>query len=143
MRRWILVSTMFVTMLMLSGQPAMTQTSPQVQSEQAMVSIYHIAPAQHINFLKWQAAREAVNQSLGLPPTSWYAHLDGDSWDYVAIGPRLTERQEAQVESEARDRGLTTGLAAGIELRHFMLSHTDTIALGPVSATELVTLGQE
>ncbi len=142
MKRWILVSTMFVAMLVLSGQPAMTQTSPQAQSEQVMVSIY-LAPGQHINFLKWQAAREAVNQSLGFPPTSWYAHLDGDSWDYVSVGPRLTEQQEMQLDREAWNRGLTTGFAAGIELRHFMLSHTDTIAVGPISASELVTLGQE
>ena len=143
MKRWILVSTMFVAMLVLSGQPAMTQTSPQAQPEQAMVSIYHVAPGQHINFLKWQAAREAVNQSLGFPPTSWYAHLDGDSWDYIAVGPRLTAQQEMQVDRETRNRGLTSGFAAGIELRHFMLSHTDTITMGPVSVSELVTLGQE
>ncbi len=143
MKRWILVSTMFVAMLVLSGQPAMTQTSTQVQTEQAMVSIYHVAPGQHLNFLKWQAAREAVSRSLGFPPTSWYAHLDGDSWDYISVGPRLSEQQEMQADREARNRGLTSGFAAGIELRHFMLSHTDTIAAGPVSATELVALGQE
>ena len=134
MKRWIRVSTMLVAMLVLIGQPAMTQTSPQVQSGQAMVSIYHVAPGQHINFLKWQAAREAVNQSLGFPPASWYAHLDGDSWDYIAVAPKLTEEQETQLEREAGNRGLTTGFAAGIELRHFMLSHTDTIAVGPISA---------
>ncbi len=143
MKRWILVSTMCVAMLVLSGQPAMTQTSPQAQSEQVIVSIYHVAPGQHINFLKWQAARAAVNQSLGFPPTSWYAHLDGDSWDYVAVAPKLTEQQEMQADVEARNRGLTSGFAAGIELRHFMLSHTDTIAMGPVSVTELVALAQE
>jgi len=143
MKHWILVPTMIVSVLVLTGQPAMTQTNPQAQSEQVTVSIYHVAPGQQINFLKWHAAREVVNQSLGLPQTSWYAHLDGDSWDYVAVGPKLTERQEMQVERETRNRGLTTGFAAGIELRHFILSHTDTIAMGPVSATELATLGQE
>ena len=81
MKRGILVLTMFAAILVLSGQPAMTQTSPQAQSEQAIVSLYHVAPGQHINFLEWQAAREAVNQSLGFPATSRYAHLDGDSWD--------------------------------------------------------------
>ncbi len=143
MKRWILVLAMFAAILVLSGQPAMTQTSPQAQSEQAIVSLYHVAPGQHINFLEWQAAREAVNQSLGFPATSWYAHLDGDSWDYVIVAPRLTEQQEMQADVEARNRGLTSGFAAGIELRHFILSHTDTIVVGPVSATELVTLGQE
>ena len=143
MKHWILVPTMIVSVLVLTGQPAMTQTNPQAQSEQVTVSIYHVAPGQHISFLKWHAAREVVNQSLGLPKTSWYAHLDGDSWDYVSVGPKLTERQEMQVERETRNRGLTTGFAAGIELRHFILSHTDTIAMGPVSATELATLGQE
>ena len=44
-----------------------------------------------------------------------------------AIGPRLTEQQQMQADKAARNRGLTTGFAAGIELRHVML----------------VTLGQE
>ena len=143
MKRGILVLTMFVAILVLSGQPAMTQTSPQAQSEQAIVSIYHVAPGQHINFLKWHAQREAVNDSLGFPPARWYAHLDGDSWDYVIVAPKLTEQQEMEADSVARNRGLTSGFAAGIELRHFIRSHTDTIVMGPVSATELVTLGQE
>ena len=56
---------------------------------------------------------------------------------------KLTEQQEMQVEREAGNRGLTTGFASGIEIRHFILSHTDTISLGPVSVTELATLGQE
>ncbi len=143
MKRWILVSIMFVAMLVLTGQPAMPQTSPQAQSKQAIVSIYHVAPGQHINFLKWHAQREAVNDSLGFPPASWYAHLDGDSWDYIVVAPKLTEQQETQVEREAGNRGLTTGFASGIELRHFILSHTDTISMGPVSVAELATLGQK
>ena len=143
MKRWIFASTMVAAVLVLGGQAALNQTRPQAQSGEVTVSIYHIAPGQHVNFLKWHAAREAIHESLGLPPASWYAHIDGDSWDYIVIDPKLTEAQEAQVERESQNRGLTTGFAAGIELRHFMLSHTDTIAMGPISVSELAKLGQK
>ena len=46
------------------------------------------------------------------------------------------------VEAAAKAQGLTTGFAAGIELRHLINSHTDTFALGPISATDLVALAQ-
>ena len=144
MKRMFLLSTIFVAMLALSGQSALTQTSREkAEPEQVTISIYHIAPGKHVDFLKWMEARESISESLGFPLSSWYAHIDGDSWDYIVVAPTLTEDQEKQVETQSQRRGLTTGFAAGIELRHYILSHTDTIAAGPVSATELVALGQE
>ncbi len=143
MKRMFLLSTIFVAMLALSGQPALTQTS-RVKAEpgQVMISIYHVAPGKHVDFLRWMGAREGISESLGFPLASWYAHLDGDSWDYIVVSPVLTEEQEEQVEEQSQRRGLTTGFAAGIELRRLMLSHTDTVALGPVSASELASMAQ-
>ena len=143
MNRWFAASLMVVGILAVSGQQALPQTAgAKTEPQEALVSIYHVAPGKHLDFLKWMAAREAVDQSLGLAPTKWYAHLDGDSWDYVAVGPALTDEQDEQVESEAGRRGLTTGFAAGIELRHFIRSHTDTTVLGPLSAADLVSAAQ-
>lgn len=104
----------------------------------AVVSLYRVAPGQHLAFLKWQAAREAADRDAGAPATQWYAHLNGDSWDYVAIAPDLDDATQDKVDAAQAKRGLTTGMRASLELRHYMASHTDTIAAGPFSAQQLV-----
>ena len=63
---------------------------PAPEPGHAMVSLYRIAPGKQLAFLKWMATRDAIDQQLKLPRAHWYAHMDGDSWDYIAIGPQLT-----------------------------------------------------
>jgi hypothetical protein len=104
----------------------------------AMISIYHIAPGKHMEFLKWLAAREAVDKEVGVPATQVYAHIDGDSWDYLSVGPMTTPEQDKQVEAAMKKHGLTTGFKASLEIRQFLASHTDTFVVGPVTASELV-----
>jgi hypothetical protein len=41
-----------------------------------------------------------------------------------------------------RKRGRKTGFAAGLEFRTFVSSHTDTFAIGPVSAADLVSMAK-
>src|SRR5262245_29537548 len=54
-------------------------------ANRVVVAIYHVAPGKHLEFLRWQAARDAAATEAGIAATQWYAHLDGDSWDYVSI----------------------------------------------------------
>lgn len=110
---------------------------PAPQPSQAMVSLYHIAPGKHLAFLKWMAARDAIDAQLNLPRAHWYAHIDGDSWDYLMIGPQLTDAQQKRVNDAAMAKGLTVGPKASIEIRQFIASHTDTLSAGPMTATEL------
>lgn len=122
-----------------SGRLASVRGQPVSQApRRAMISIYHVAPGRHLDFLKWQAQREAVATAAGLPPTQWYRHTDGDSWDYVTIGPVTTEEQDQKVDALAKQRGLTVGFGAGLEFRQFVSSHTDTFVEGPTSAADLV-----
>jgi hypothetical protein len=102
------------------------------------VAIYRVAPGKHADFLKWMAVREAADKEAGLPPTMWYAHLNGDSWDYVAVGPKTTAEQDKKSDDMAKKKGLSTGMAASLEFRGFISSHTDTDTIGPVSAQSLV-----
>jgi len=111
----------------------------QDQGHQAIISIYRVAPGKHLDFMKWMAAREAVDREAGVQPTQWYAHLDGDSWDYVAIAPNQDQATSDKVDGLARKHGLKVGMASGLELRTMMASHTDTISAGPYSASELIT----
>lgn len=114
--------------------PALAQDA----TPSVIVAIYHVAPGKHLDFLKWMAAREAVDREAGVQQTQWYAHMNGDSWDYVAIQPDLDDATSDKVDDLARKRGLKVGPQGGLEFRQMVASHTDTIAAGPMTAAQLV-----
>ena len=107
-------------------------------SGKVIVSIYYVAPGKHVEFLKWAATQESMAKEAGVPAGQWYAHRDGDAWDYIGIRPDTTPEQDTKVDEVAKKRGMKTGMAAGLLLRQYISRHTDTFALGPVSAAELV-----
>jgi hypothetical protein len=117
-----------------------TAQAPQEKKERgrAIVSLYNIAPGKHVDFIKWMAAREAVDQEAGLPATRWYGHISGASWDFISIAPATTPEQDAKVDELAKQKGLTTGAKAAVEIRQFISSHTDTLVIGPFTAAEIV-----
>lgn len=119
----------------LTATPAAAQS--RAQMPKALVSIYRVAPGHHLEFLKWMAAREAADRAAGVPATRWYAHLNGDSWDYVAIAPDLDDATQDKVDAAEGKRGLATGMRASLEFRQMVGSHTDTLAAGPYSAQQL------
>ena len=104
----------------------------------ARISIYHVAPGRHLDFLRWLAAREDVARDAGVPAAPLYAHLDGDSWDYLVLWPVTTPEQDRKLDDAAARRGLKIGFAAALEFRQLLTSHTDTFAAGPMTAAELV-----
>lgn len=108
------------------------------QPRPSIISIYHIAPGKQLEFLKWHAAREASDAKAGLPAAQWYAHMDGDSWDYIAISPDNDDATSEKADAMARKQGLKVGPAAGLEHRTMLMSHTDTFAASPMSAAEMV-----
>jgi hypothetical protein len=114
--------------------------APQEKKERgrAIISIYNIAPGKHVDFIKWIAAREALDQEAGLPATRWYGHLSGASWDVISIAPATTAEQDAKLDELARQKGLTTGGKAAVEIRQFISSHTDTLVIGPFTAAEML-----
>ena len=103
-----------------------------------IVSLYHAAPGKQLELLKWFATREAIDKEAGVPATQWYAHTDGDSWDYVGIAPQLSDADDKKVEELAKKKGLKTGFAASLEFRQMINTHTDTLANGPTTASDLV-----
>jgi hypothetical protein len=104
----------------------------------ARITIYHVAPGKHLDFLKWMAAQDEVAKEAGVPTVQLYAHIDGDSWDYVGIAPVTTLEQDKKLDEIAAKRGRKTGVPGSIEFRELLASHTDTFAAGPTSAAELV-----
>lgn len=128
--------TLSVVLLAAWSSPA------SAQDQSSIISIYRIAPGQHVAFLQWMANQEAASRDAGVPVGQWYVHQDGDSWDFLGIALDLTDEQDAAVDAAAQARGLKTGPPAGIELRRYVASHTDTYAAGPMTASELLAAAQ-
>lgn len=103
-----------------------------------VVALYYVAPGKHVEFLKWAASQDAVDKDVGVTASQWYAHTDGDAWDYLQIRSVTTPEQDKKSEEAMKKRGMKTGLAAGVVLRQYISRHTDTYALGPVSSAQLL-----
>lgn len=107
-----------------------------------IVSMYNVAAGKHLQFLKWMAEREAVAKEAGASPTQWYVHQNGAGWDYVAMSevgdPAKEGEMDKKTDEVAKKKGLSTGMAASLEFRQYIGSHTDTYAGGPYTAEELV-----
>jgi hypothetical protein len=109
-----------------------------VEPGTSIIGIYHVAPGKQLEFLKWQAARDAIDKQAGVKQMQWYAHTDGDAWDYLSIGPVLTAEQQKKVDDALKAKGLAIGAKASLEFRQTISSHTDTYVVGPMTSTELV-----
>jgi hypothetical protein len=129
---------------LLSAPTARAQASRTEMKEpsRALVTIYRVATGKQLDFLKWLADQEAIAKEVGVPATQVYAHTDGDSWDYLAVGPVLSDAQQAKVDEAAKKRGRKVGFSAGLEFRSLVASHTDTFVVGPVSAADLVAMAK-
>lgn len=110
------------------------------QPPKARIALYRAAPGQQVALLKWLAAQDRAAQAAGVPTGQLYAHTDGDSWDYLAVDPVTTPAQDAALEAAQRKMGLGTGPAQALELRKYIAMHTDTFAIGPVSAAQYLAL---
>ena len=105
----------------------------------ARITLYHVAPGKHLDFLQWMALQDEVAREAGVPTVQLYAHIDGDSWDYLGLAPVTTPEQDKKLDEIAVKKGQKIGLPASLEFRQLLASHTDTFAAGPMSAAELVT----
>ena len=109
----------------------------------AIIQIYHVAPGQHVAFLKWLDQQDRVAAAAGIPRGQFYAHTDGDSWDYLVISPVTSEAQDAALDAAGKKMGVNM-MRGGIELRKYINSHTDTYVRGPMSAADyLGILGEK
>ncbi len=121
----------------ISQQPPMKHEPGRV-----LVSIYKAVPGKHAELVKWMAAREAAEKEAGGMPTHWFMHTDGADWDFVAVshlGPVKEEADRAaKIDELLKKKGISTGMAASLEFRTIVAAHTDTFAVGPYTATELL-----
>jgi hypothetical protein len=101
------------------------------------VEIYRIAPGAHADFLKLIARYDEANRAAGLPPRQLYVHQDGASWDFIIIQPAdTTPEQDKKLEAAAKQLGIPQGASFFFEIRRFIAEHTDTSAIGPITAAD-------
>jgi hypothetical protein len=138
------ILALLAVLFLLSAPNARAQAAKAEMKEppRALVTIYRVATGKHLEFLKWLADQEAIAREAGVPAGQFYAHTDGDSWDYLNVGPALTDAQQAKVDEAAKKRGRKTGFAASLEFRTLISSHTDTFVVGPVSPADLVSMAK-
>ena len=102
--------------------PAAAQSGPD-----GIVQIYHVAPGHQVDFLKWLDQQDKIAASAGVPAGKLYAHMDGDSWDYLVIAPVTTPAQDAALDAAAKSMGINV-------MRKHVPSHTETFVRGPTTA---------
>jgi hypothetical protein len=128
---WMVIA---LALSLVTAGPAIAQDDEAV----SIVSLYRVAPGQHLAFLQWMATNEAAATQAGVSASQWYAHMNGDAWDYLVIAPETTDEQDAAVDAALQAQGRATGPAGGIEFRRYMAWHTDTFVAGPRTAAELL-----
>jgi hypothetical protein len=138
-RRFFRLIPLLLLVFAFNAPAARAQMAKQeMKPATARVALYRCVPGKQLEFLKWMAEADAIDKEAGVPPAQWYAHTDGDSWDYMQIVPDLTEAQQAKVDEVTKKRGRKTGFAASLEFRTMIAWHTDTMTIGPVTASDLV-----
>ncbi len=134
-------------MLALCSTSLFAQQSAAAEQGEYLVSIYHVAPGKHLDFLNWMATQETIAKEAGAPAAQWFAHIDGDNWDYIVISKQLdgdrAKEVDSKIEALTKQKGLPTGLAGSLKFRQFMASHTDTFVMGPFTAAEMVKAAEE
>jgi hypothetical protein len=142
MSRSIKLSVLAVLTSFVVAAGARAQTAGDDKIPRAVITIYHIAPGKHLEFMKWLAQREAVEKEAGAPARQIYAHIDGANFDYLLIEPQLAPAAQVELEKKIdaamKKKGLTTGPKLGLEIRQFIADHTDTMVAGPLTAAQIV-----
>ena len=133
MSRKVCLSLAVACLIAVSSVAVAQENEPRV-----IVSMYQIAPGKHLEFLKWLAARDEASKAAGLPAGQLYAHTNGASWDYVVIAPELTPEQDKKLDEVSKKRALKIGVAASLEIRQFIATHSDTFAVGPTTAADVI-----
>ena len=134
MKQWIKLAAAAAAGALASGTIVYAQGA--ANEPRARVSLYRAAPGQQEALLRWLADQDRVAKSVGIAPMQLYVHTDGDSWDFLGINPVTTDAQDDAFDAAAKKMGVVSGPRASIEFRKYIAVHTDTLAIGPISADQ-------
>ena len=125
--------------------PAIAQVPPAVKDDgkpwpEAQFEVFRLAPGKHEAFIRKLAQWDQVSAAGGQPATQMFIHEDGEDWGALLFKPvpktPSTPAQQAAMDAKAEALHLKTGPAFFLEMRENVASHTETKALGPLSAAQ-------
>lgn len=140
----LLFCMLTVNEIAAAQQPAAPLPEPDFSQDapwpEALFEIFRLEPGQHEAFVRSVHDWDQVNAAAGLPPARLYFHSHGAEWDVLILKvideQKLTPDQEAAMAAKIKELGLPTGPAFFIQGRKHYASHTDTQAVGPISAAQ-------
>jgi hypothetical protein len=140
----ILIAMFAVSGVAFAQEPAEPLPEPAFSNDQpwpeASFEIFRLEPGQHEAFVRSVAQYDKVSAAAGLPPSRLYFHSHGDDWDVLilkVVGEHeVTPEMEEAMAAKTRELGLPTGPAYFVQSRKNFATHTDTQAIGPVSAAQ-------
>ena len=130
--------TILMPLLIALASPAAAQEAPQEPWPEANFEIFKLAPGEQEAFIRSVAKTDEVARSIGLPPIQLYVHKQGADWDVLLLKrvsrTKLTPEQEATLAQRRIELGAPSGPEAFLDIRKKVAAHTDTIAVGPITA---------
>jgi hypothetical protein len=143
MTTWFRYGFLVLTVAVCTSSVVAAQEEQAATPERLIVSLYHIAPGQHREFVQWMGRLDMMNQEVGIPATQVYVHDEGDSWDYLLIRAVPTPEQEEKLEALAKQRGLHSAVEQHFQVRKYILSHTDTYVYGPMALSQFDKIAEQ
>ena len=106
----------------------------------ASIEIFRIAPGMHEAFVREIARYDEVLKVGDQPPLKIFIHDEGSEWDVIIYKPEgeinPNAAQKAKMDVKSAELQIESGPAYFVHLRRMVAEHTDSRAIGPISAGE-------
>lgn len=106
----------------------------------AWFEVFKLAPGKQEQFIRRIARADEIAKAGGQPPIQIFVHEDGADWDVLLFKPERAEKptaaQTAAMAAKRKELGGETGPAYFLAIRETIASHTDTKAIGPITAAQ-------
>ncbi|MBN8842212.1 MAG: hypothetical protein J0H88_03100 [Sphingomonadales bacterium] len=130
--------SILVPILIAFSSPVVAQEAQPEAWPEANFEIFKLAPGEQEAFIRSVAKSDEVSRAIGIPPIQLYIHKQGADWDVLLLKrvrtTKLTPEQEATLAQKRIEIGVPSGPEAFLDIRKKVAAHSDTIAVGPITA---------
>lgn len=133
----LLAATLLVSSIVT---PAKAAEPNATKWPKASIEIFRIAPGMHEAFIREIARYDQVLKAGEQPPIKIFIHDEGSEWDVIIYKPEgeinPNAAQRARMDAKSRELQIESGPAYFVHLRQMVAEHSDSRAIGPISAGE-------
>jgi hypothetical protein len=123
-----------------TSSPTTAKAADATKWPKASIEIFRLAPGKHEAFMREIARYDEVLKAGGQPPLKIFVHDEGAEWDVIIYKPEgeinPNPAQSAKMAARSEELHVETGPAYFVHLRKLVATHTDSTAIGPISAGE-------